>query len=120
MTLRRGALIVFEGCDRVGKTTQVGRLLDTLLSAGHQVQLYKFPNRTTPVGRLIDGFLKGNQKLDDRAVHLLFSANRWECVDDMLNKLRSGVTLLVDRYAYSGIAYSAAKPVCNEMAKKFD
>lgn len=49
-------------------------------------------------------------ELDDHAVHLLFSANRWETVDQMKEKLNSGVNLVVDRYAYSGVAYTSAKP----------
>jgi thymidylate kinase len=29
----------------------------------------------------------------------------------MIDDLKKGVTLIVDRYAFSGVAYSAAKPV---------
>ena len=39
----------------------------------------------------------------------MFSANRWETVDKLLGELNSGVDVVCDRYAYSGIAYSAAK-----------
>lgn len=28
---------------------------------------------------MIDAYLKSKAELDDRAIHLLFSANRWEC-----------------------------------------
>ena len=35
-------------------------------------------DRSTPIGRIINGYLKGETQLDDHAVHLLFSANRWE------------------------------------------
>jgi len=31
----------------------------------------------------------------------------------MKSKLLEGTTLIVDRYAFSGVAYSAAKPVSN-------
>merc|ERR1739848_520553 len=41
---------------------------------------------------------------------LLFSANRWEVQAEMLKKLAEGTTLIVDRYAFSGIAFTAAKP----------
>ena len=41
--------------------------------------------------------------------HLLYSVNRWEKVEEMKELLQSGHTLVVDRYAYSGIAYSVAK-----------
>lgn len=106
---RRGALIVFEGCDRSGKTTQCNMLLQTLQEKGHSVKLMKFPDRTTVIGKMIDDYLSCKKDVDDHAVHLLFSANRWENVKMMKELLYSGTTLLVDRYAYSGVAFTAAK-----------
>lgn len=41
--LRRGALIVFEGCDRVGKTTQIQKLAETLIKNEKKVKVFKFP-----------------------------------------------------------------------------
>jgi dTMP kinase len=108
--LRRGALIVVEGADRVGKSTHAQRLVDTLTERGERVDLIKFPDRTTAIGQLISNYLKGKERLDDHAVHLLFSANRWELMDGIRSTLNSGTSLIVDRYAYSGVAYSAAKP----------
>ena len=35
--IKRGALIVFEGCDRSGKTTQVTRLVERLNSVNRSV-----------------------------------------------------------------------------------
>lgn len=35
-------------------------------------------DRTTPIGQMIDGYLKSAIEMDDHAIHLLFSANRWE------------------------------------------
>jgi dTMP kinase len=58
---------------------------------------------------MIDAYLKNACELDDRAVHLLFSANRWEAASQLKKKLASGVTLVVDRYAFSGVCYTAAK-----------
>lgn len=107
--MKRGALIVFEGCDRSGKTTQVQRLVSRLTTEGTQVRTMRFPDRTTGIGSLISQYLTCNTELDDHVVHLLFSANRWELVEEMTKSINSGVTLLVDRYAYSGVAFSAAK-----------
>ena len=39
----------------------------------------KFPDRSTITGRMIDGYLAQGVAMDDHAIHLLFSANRWEC-----------------------------------------
>jgi hypothetical protein len=40
---KRGAFILFEGCDRTGKSTQANKLFEYLQSNGHSVKLWKFP-----------------------------------------------------------------------------
>lgn len=117
--LRRGALIVFEGCDRVGKTTQIQKLADSLCS-DHPVKVFKFPDRSTVIGKLIDEFLQKKKSLDDHVVHLLFSANRWECIEEIKKQVEAGTTVLVDRYVYSGVAYSSAKEVSAFRAELLD
>ncbi|KAJ6256654.1 hypothetical protein Dda_8519 [Drechslerella dactyloides] len=105
----RGALIAIEGLDRAGKSTQCSLLLDRLRAENHPATLQKFPDRTTPIGQMINTYLQSSTALDDRAIHLLFSANRWEARDSLLETLASGTTILLDRYIYSGIVFSAAK-----------
>ncbi|GBG29775.1 Thymidylate kinase [Hondaea fermentalgiana] len=105
----RGAFIVFEGVDRCGKTTQTQRLVAALQSRKVDVELCRFPDRTTATGKIIDSYLKNGVELDDHAVHLLFSANRWESAQAIRKKLAAGTTLIVDRYAHSGVCFSAAK-----------
>lgn len=55
---------------------------------------------------LIDG--NATSKLDRHALHLLFTANRWEHMESMRSLLDSGYTIICDRYSYSGIAYGSA------------
>lgn len=74
----RGALIVLEGLDRSGKTSQSSRLLSYLEGLGHSAESWRFPDRNTGVGQMISSYLTNESQLDDRAIHLLFSANRWE------------------------------------------
>lgn len=78
--IARGALIVVEGLDRSGKTTQVKLLEERFLKAGKKVKTMRFPDRTTPIGQMIDSYLKSQAQMDDHVIHLLFSANRWEAV----------------------------------------
>jgi dTMP kinase len=106
---KRGLLIVFEGLDRSGKSTQARLLKDALLSKNMQAELWSYPNRKTSIGQLINSYLLKQIELEDHAVHLLFSANRWETVAEMKEKLASGVNLILDRYAYSGVAYTSTK-----------
>ncbi|GMK53458.1 hypothetical protein CspeluHIS016_0100440 [Cutaneotrichosporon spelunceum] len=105
----RGALIVLEGLDRSGKSTQVDRLVARLNAEGYRARLHKFPDRTTAIGQMIDAYLRSTAELDDHAIHLLFSANRWECHSAIEKDLADGITVVADRYAFSGIAFSAAK-----------
>jgi dTMP kinase len=105
----RGAFIVLEGLDRSGKSTQASLLCDSLRAQGRNVLLWKYPARETFLGKTIDGYLKNSVTLPDETIHLLFSANRWETVDSLISELNKGTDIVCDRYAYSGIAYSAAK-----------
>lgn len=60
---------------------------------------------------MIDAYLKRDVEADDAAVHLLFAANRWEKRAELLSKLSQGVTIVADRYAFSGVAFTAAKGI---------
>ncbi|XP_071949555.1 thymidylate kinase-like isoform X1 [Antedon mediterranea] len=110
MSLKRGALIILEGVDRSGKSTQCKKLVQTLHNQGEKIHLMRFPDRTTETGKLIDGYLSQKFELEDHAVHLLFSVNRWEAVPKITELVKSGTTVIIDRYAYSGVAFTAAKP----------
>lgn len=60
-----------------GKTSQSTRLLSYLEGLGHPVESWRFPDRNTGVGQMISSYLANESQLDDHAIHLLFSANRW-------------------------------------------
>ncbi|XP_008212487.1 thymidylate kinase [Nasonia vitripennis] len=107
-TMARGAFIVLEGLDRAGKSTQVSMIVEALKERNVPVERRVFPDRSTAIGGIINDYLAKKIELAPEAVHLLFSANRWECKDGILETLEKGTTLIVDRYAASGAAYSAA------------
>ncbi|CAI4580967.1 BBF_collapsed_G0030970.mRNA.1.CDS.1 [Saccharomyces cerevisiae] len=103
----RGKLILIEGLDRTGKTTQCNILYKKLQP---NCKLLKFPERSTRIGGLINEYLTDDSfQLSNQAIHLLFSANRWEIVDKIKKDLLEGKNIVMDRYVYSGVAYSAAK-----------
>lgn len=113
----RGALIVLEGLDRSGKTSQSTRLLSYIEGLGYPAELWRFPDRNTNVGQMISSYLSNQTQLDDQTIHLLYSANRWEKRSLMEDKLKSGTTLVIDRYSYSGVAFSSAKGLDFEWCK---
>lgn len=105
--MERGFFIVFEGCDHSGKTTQCKLLSESGIFS--RVRRIAFPDRSTAIGSMINSYLNNSSELSDEAIHLLFSANRWEAAERISELLNSGTTVICDRYCYSGIAYSAAK-----------
>lgn len=69
---------------------------------------------------MIDAYLRSTEDLDDRVIHLLFSGNRWEArslflvtgpksSENIKRDLLAGTTIVLDRYVYSGVAFSTAK-----------
>ena len=56
----------------------------------------------------------------NEGVHLLFSMNRWESKKQIMDAMRAGQHVICDRYAYSGVAYSAAKGLDFDWCKNAD
>lgn len=78
-------------------------------SPGGTISLTSPPDRTTPTGQIINQYLSSSATLPDQSIHLLFTANRWEAAPTIAALLAQGVTVVCDRYYYSGMVYSAAK-----------
>lgn len=102
-------LIVLEGLDKTGKTTQ-SKLLDLKLKKnGYKSCIVKFPNRESDLGKLLDDILTKKKKIiNPYSLHLMFSANRYEMLDDINKLLFNGNIVILDRYKYSGMCYSNA------------
>ncbi len=106
----RGILLAFEGLDRTGKTTQIYKTKQFLESTlNRKAAIFKFPDRTTAIGKQINSFLQNQMECEKELIHLLFSINRWELNKEIRGKLYQGYDVLLDRYAYSGVAYSHAQ-----------
>ena len=119
-----GRLIVFEGVEGCGKTTQIQKLYDWLYSEGskrlgntisppfnHPIVLTREPGGTD-LGRMVRGIVLGQDQyqiqatIDDRTELLLYAADRAQHVSEyLLPHLRQGAIILCDRYTDSTIAY---------------
>ena len=107
MPVKRGIFVVFEGLDRSGKSTQVKELANLLKPS----VCIAYPNRTTESGKIIDNYLKGHVEKDDKVIHKLFSENRWEDNATIKNHLLAGTSVICDRYAFSGVAFTMGKDI---------
>jgi len=72
---------------------------------------------------MLDNYLraKGNGwDLDAHTLHLLFAANRWESAEEIFRCIMSGWDVVLDRYSFSGIAYSAANGLDAEWCSSWE
>lgn len=93
------------------------RTVESLTANGRPARYINFPDRTTECGALINSYLTNKKEFNDETIHLLFTLNRWEAKSSMEKMLGDGITLIVDRYSYSGVAFSAAKGLDIEWCK---
>jgi dTMP kinase len=112
--------VVLEGIDGSGKSTCARALVDYYNSIGVPTKLFSFPNRTTKIGQLIDDHLKSRKNYDARTLHLLFSANRWEMQAELRTTLEQGINVICDRYTYSGLLYSVARGLPEDLCSECD
>lgn len=107
-------LIVLEGLDGAGKSTQVRRLEKYLRGVTPALEYIHFPRYDSPVyGNLIGKFLRGDfgsmETVHPQLVALLFAEDRHNAAADIRKVLSDGGVVLLDRYVYSNVAYQCAK-----------
>lgn len=107
-------LVVIEGLDGSGKSTQVKRLRSYLESRTDNLEYIHFPRYDAPVyGELIGKFLRGGfgsiDSVHPQLVALLYAEDRHGAAPQMRRTLDEGGIVLLDRYVYSNIAYQCAK-----------
>ena len=101
-----GKLIVFEGAEGAGKSTQIRLLAERLTKARISSITVREPGGT-PVGDAIRGILlHPEQEITDATEALLFMASRAELIArEILPSLVEGKVVLLDRFFLSTYAY---------------
>lgn len=106
MYLPKGKIIVFEGIDKAGKTTQA-KLLEKKL--GSKCVRIDFPDYSSPIGKEIKRFLDGKRNYPDEVKMMLLSANRWEKKEEIEKMVSKGTTVIMNRYYQSNLVYGISK-----------
>lgn len=112
-----GQLIVIDGLDGSGKTTQVCLLVDYLNKIGYEAQRVKFPAYNYESSTLIKMYLDGKinkdaSKVNPYAASILYSADRYIQFQTKLSyfKESSDKTVIVcDRYISANIIHQGGK-----------
>jgi dTMP kinase len=112
-------LVVFEGLDRAGKSTQVRLLADLLHAKGIPYRLYSYPLRKgTVTGPLINDYLTGAIDINPVSASFLLAANLYELKALIEEAVAAGEWVIFDRYTYSSIAYSVARGLAPEQCQQ--
>lgn len=98
-----GMFIALEGIDASGKSTQVTRLKETLEKDGKHV-LIKHPFEGE-IGEFVRRILSGEAKVHTVALQYLISANRHVQQAEIIEHLKKGDHVIIDRYVWSAVVY---------------
>jgi dTMP kinase len=109
MAMGKGRLVVIEGIDGAGKSTQARRLLRKLRARGVDAVAFWEPTRGR-WGRELKRKAKTAGSLTPEEELALFLKDRKENVARNLKPaLRAGRVVILDRYYFSTVAYQGAK-----------
>jgi dTMP kinase len=107
--MTNGKIIVLEGIDKSGKTTQSKLLVDYVSSTtSFKAVQMNFPNYSTFSGIEIHRHLKGHTLYNPHALHVLFTLNRYEEKPVIERLLDEGSIIVMNRYYQSNIIYGLA------------
>ena len=118
----RGRLIVFEGTDGSGKSTQFQRLCQRLDGMGREYQKLVFPQYSEPSSALIRMYLGGEfgsspQDVNPYAASAFYAVDRYASLKKVWGDFyREGGLILTDRYTTSNAVHQAVKCAPEERA----
>ena len=100
-----GKLIVLEGGEGSGKSTQAQILLHRIAAERRPAILVREPG-STPLGNHLRDYLKSKQPLSLTAEIMLFTAARAQLVEEVIKpNLEQGLIIVADRHQASTVAY---------------
>jgi len=116
-------LIVIEGLDGAGKSTQIGMLKEWFAENKLHCRYLHFPRTDSPYfGELIARFLRGElgeiNNVDPYLVAMLYAGDRKDASHMIETWLSEKYYVILDRYTYSNIAYQCAKTKTKPEAEK--
>ncbi len=112
--MNKGKLIVIEGNDGSGKTTQAHLLVKFFEDKKISVMYVDFPQYYSSFyGKTVARFLRGEfgeiDKVSPHLISLVYALDRDSVKNKMLKFLKSGGYIIANRYATSSMAHQSAK-----------
>jgi len=110
---KKGKLIVLDGTDGSGKTTQLNLLEKRLKKDGLRVKTIHFPHYENFFGGFIGHCLTEQYynfvKIHPKIVSVLYAADRWESSEEIKKYLNEGYIVILDRYVSANQIHQGGK-----------
>ena len=108
----KGKLIVLEGTDSSGKTTQYNELVKKLNENGKEIVQYHFPKHGNLFGEVVDNYLMGKfgkkEDLSAEFVAMLYMTDFYNSKKEMEQVLSEGKHIILSRFFSSTLTYQVA------------
>jgi dTMP kinase len=110
---KKGKLIVIDGTDGSGKSTQINLLIKKLKKEKFKVKTIHFPEYDNFFGGFIAHCLTEQYynfvKVHPKIVSVLYAADRWETSDKIKKWLHDGYVVVLDRYVSANQIHQGGK-----------
>lgn len=112
--IKRGKMIVLEGNDGAGKSSQIKLITEYLESVGKTYKHVHFPMYgSNEFANIISMFLRGdlgeNDKVDPLFVANIYAMDRYKYKPQLVKDLDEYDYVVLDRYVFSNMAFQGAK-----------
>jgi dTMP kinase len=118
-----GKLIVFEGLDGSGKSTQSNLLTEHLRKEGYEVEKIDFPQYGTKSAGLVENYLNGkygtSKEVGPWRASIFYACDRYDASFKIRKWLKEGKIVVSDRYVASNIAHQGGKIKDKKERKKY-
>ena len=115
-----GKIIVIEGTDCSGKATQTELLVKRLKKEKKKCISFSFPDYDTPTGKVVGGAYLGKPEIcasffddlttvDPKVACLYYAADRKYNINKVLDYVKQGYYVVLDRYVTSNLAHQGCK-----------
>ncbi len=120
--VKLGKLIVIDGTDGSGKTTQANLLMNRLKKDGRKVKFIHFPRyEDNFFGKFIAHCLSEQYynwvNIHPKIASVIYAADRWESKEKIQDWLKKGYVVVMDRYISSNQIHQGGK-IANEKKRE--